>query len=228
VTKPRIGITACSRMDDYVESVTRAGGEPIVLSNADDPVAVLDTVDGVLLTGGLDVDPALYDEAPHPTTETAPERDRFEIPLTRAAIARDVPLLAICRGVQVLNVAAGGSLIQDIPSAIQSNLAHSIDIPKDHIAHNVRVTRGTALAELLGSEQRSVNSRHHQAVGTVASDFVVAAESADGVVEAIEKPDASFCLGVQWHPENFWRTGEFAGLFDSFVQAARRRAATDR
>ena len=179
----------------------------------------------MLLTGGLDVDPRLYGEAPHPTTETAPERDRFEIPLTRGAIARDTPLLAICRGVQVLNVAAGGSLVQDIPSAVQSTLKHSIDMPKNQIAHNVRVTRGTVLAGLLGTEQRSVNSRHHQAVATVADDFVVSAVSADGVVEAIEKPGASFCVGVQWHPENFWSTGEFSDLFESFVTAARRRAA---
>ena len=223
--KPRIGITPCSRVDDYVESVRRAGGEPVVLSNDDDPPAVLHRVDGVLLTGGLDVDPKLYDQTPHPTTETAPERDAFEIPLTRAAIGADIPLLAICRGVQVLNVAAGGSLIQDIPSAMPSKLEHSIDTPKDHVAHNVRVTHGTVLAELLGAEQQSVNSRHHQAVGAVASDFVVSAVSADGVVEAIEKPDASFCVGVQWHPENFWRTGEFAELFRGLVAAARRHGA---
>jgi putative glutamine amidotransferase len=225
--KPTIGITPCSALNDYVESVKRAGAKPLVLSNDDDPTAVLGKVDGILLTGGLDVDPRLYDQALHPTTKTAPERDRFEIPLTRAAIARDVPLLAICRGVQVLNVAAGGSLVQDISSAVQSNVQHSVDTPKHHLAHNVRVTRGTVLAELLGTEQRSVNSRHHQAVGTVAGDFVVSAESADGVVEAIEKPDARFCVGVQWHPENFWQTGEFASLFDAFVDAARRRAADD-
>src|SRR3954468_8764759 len=122
--KPVIGITPCSRVDDYVESVPRAGGEPVVLSNADDPSAVLAKVDGVLLTGGLDVDPARYHEAPHPTTETAPERDRFEIPLTQEAVRRDVPLFAICRGVQVLNVAEGGTLIQDIPSAVTSQLRH--------------------------------------------------------------------------------------------------------
>jgi putative glutamine amidotransferase len=223
--KPRIGITPCSRIDDYVASVERAGGQPAVLSNDDDPVAVLETIDGLLLTGGLDVDPRFYGEAPHATTATAPERDRFEIPLTRAAIARDVPLLAICRGVQVLNVAAGGSLIQDIPSAIPSTLDHAIDTPKNHPAHNVRVTAGTRLFELLGAEQRTVNSRHHQAVADVASEFVVSAVSADGVVEAIEKPDANYCIGVQWHPENFWTTGEFSSLFDSFVQAARHRVA---
>src|SRR3954464_9126509 len=138
---PVIGITPCSRVDDYVESVRRAGGEPVVLSNADDPSAVLAKVDGVLLTGGLDVDPELYGEAPHPSTETAPERDRFEIPLSTAAVAQDVPLFAICRGVQVLNVAAGGTLVQDIPTTVASDLSHSITQPKDHVAHAVLARR---------------------------------------------------------------------------------------
>lgn len=225
--KPLIGITPCPRVDDYVESVKRAGAEPLVLANSDDPRAVLDRVDGILLTGGLDVDPVLYGEAPHPTTETAPERDRFEVPLSKAAVERDVPVLAICRGVQVLNVAAGGSLVQDIPSALTSDLAHAIDVPKNQIAHDVHVTPGTRLAAALGPgtslDTCPVNSRHHQAVGEVAPQFVVSAESPDGVVEAIERPASAFCLGVQWHPENFWRTGEFDGLFDAFVAAALTR-----
>jgi len=225
MSRPLIGITPCSRVDDYVESVKRAGAEPVVLSTSDDPRAVLDRVDAILLTGGLDVDPALYGEAPHPTTEPAPDRDRFEVPLSRAAVERDVPVLAICRGVQVLNVASGGTLVQDIPSAVTSDLEHSIDVPKDQIAHDVRVTDGTRLAEALGPGTRldtcSVNSRHHQSVGRVAPQFVVSAVSPDGVIEAIERPGAQFCVGVQWHPENFWRTGEFDGLFDAFVDAAR-------
>jgi putative glutamine amidotransferase len=225
--KPLIGITPCSRIDDYVESVKRAGAEPLVLSNDDDPAAVLDRVDGVLLTGGLDVDPALYGEAPHPATEAAPERDRFEIPLSKAALERDVPLFAICRGVQVMNVAAGGTLVQDIPSAVGLELPHSIDVPKDCLAHAVRVAPGTRLAAALGAKTRldacSVNSRHHQAVGNVAPSFIVSAASPDGIIEAIERPGARFCLGVQWHPENFWRTGEFSGLFAAFVEAARAR-----
>jgi len=225
MSRPLIGITPCSRVDDYVESVKRAGAEPVVLSTSDDPRAVLDRVDAILLTGGLDVDPALYGEAPHPTTEPAPDRDRFEVPLSRAAVERDVPVLAICRGVQVLNVASGGTLVQDIPSAVTSDLEHSIDVPKDQIAHDVRVTDGTRLAEALGPgtplDTCSVNSRHHQSVGRVAPQFVVSAVSPDGVIEAIERPGAQFCVGVQWHPENFWRTGEFDGLFDAFVDAAR-------
>jgi putative glutamine amidotransferase len=225
--KPVIGITPCSRVDDYVESVKRAGGEPRILRNTDNPATVLSEVDGILLTGGLDVDPALYGEAAHPATEIASDRDRFEIPLSRAAIAGDVPLFAICRGVQVLNVAAGGSLVQDIPTAITTDLNHSIDVPKDHCAHPVRVAPGSRLAESLGAGADlatcGVNSRHHQSVGRVAPAFVPSAVSPDGVVEAIEKPGASFCVGVQWHPENFWRTGEFDGLFRAFVAAAAER-----
>jgi putative glutamine amidotransferase len=225
MAKPRIGITPCGRVDDYVESVKRAGAEPVVLSNGDDPDAALARVDGLLLTGGLDVDPTLYGETPHPKTETAPERDRFEMPLARKAVEHDVPIFAICRGVQVLNVAAGGTLVQDIPSAVRSDVAHTIDVPKDCLAHAVRINPGSRLASAVGPQSRlescSVNSRHHQAVGNVAPGFVVSAVSPDGVIEGIERPGARFCVGVQWHPENFWRTGEFSGLFAAFVEAAR-------
>jgi putative glutamine amidotransferase len=225
--KPVVGITRCSRVDDYVESVKRAGGEPVVLEPTDDPAETLDRVDALLLSGGLDVDPTQYGEAPHPTTEVDAARDAFEIPLSRGAVARDMPVFAICRGVQVLNVAAGGTLVQDIPSTVPSELAHSIDVPKDHFAHAVRVTPGTRLAASLGPsaplETCAVNSRHHQAVGQVAPSFVVSAVSEDGVVEGIERPESTFCVGVQWHPENFWRTGEFAGLFAEFVAAATRQ-----
>jgi putative glutamine amidotransferase len=227
--KPVVGITRCSRVDDYVESVKRAGGEPVVLDPADDPSRSLDRVDALLLSGGLDVDPALYGETPHATTEVDAARDRFEIPLSREAVSRDMPVFAICRGVQVLNVAAGGTLVQDIPSTVTTDLAHAIDVPKDHVAHPVRITPGTRLAASLGPsiplDTCSVNSRHHQAVGQVAPSFVVSAVSPDGVVEAIERPDSTFCVGVQWHPENFWRTGEFGGLFSAFVDAAKNRTS---
>jgi putative glutamine amidotransferase len=225
--KPVIGITRCSRVDDYVESVKRAGGEPVVLEPADDPSRSLDRIDALLLSGGLDVDPVQYGAAPHPTTEADVTRDAFEIPLSKGAVARDMPVFAICRGVQVLNVAAGGTLVQDIPSAMPSELEHSVDVPKDHVAHAVRITPGTRLAASLGPcaalDTCAVNSRHHQAVGQVAPSFVVSAVSPDGVIEAIERPGSTFCVGVQWHPENFWRTGEFAGLFAEFVAAATRK-----
>ena len=225
--KPRIGVTPTSRLDDYLESVKQAGGDPVVLSNHDDPSAVLARVDGILLTGGLDVDPSLYGEAPHPTTEIASDRDAFEVPLAREAVKRDVPLFAICRGVQVLNVAEGGTLVQDIPSALETDLNHAVNQPKTDHTHAIAVAPGTKLAAALGdaapNETCSVNSRHHQAVGAVAPDFVVSATSPDGIVEAIERPASTFVVGVQWHPENFWRTGEFAGLFRDFVAASAKR-----
>jgi gamma-glutamyl-gamma-aminobutyrate hydrolase PuuD len=227
--KPTIGITRCSKLDDYIESVKRAGGEPLVLEPGDDPKQSLDRVDGLLLSGGPDVDPALYGEPAHPSTVVDLERDRFEVPLSREAVARDVPVFAICRGVQVLNVAAGGTLVQDIPSAIESELDHSIQEPKHAPAHDVRITPDTMLASTLGDARQldtcTVNSRHHQAVAQVAPSFVVAAVSTDGIVEAIERPESQFCVGVQWHPENFWRTGEFDGLFEAFVRAARHHGA---
>ncbi|HEY3885019.1 MAG TPA: gamma-glutamyl-gamma-aminobutyrate hydrolase family protein, partial [Vicinamibacterales bacterium] len=213
---------------DYVESIHRAGGAPLVLLNSDDPAEALRRVDGVLLTGGADVDPELYGQSTHPSTEVEPERDRFELPLTRGALSDNVPLLAICRGVQVLNVAAGGTLVQDLPTESSSELEHAIDAPKDHVAHTVRVAPGTRLAVALGraaaTEACPVNSRHHQAVDRVAPRFVVSAASSDGIVEGIEQPAAAFCVGVQWHPENFWRTGEFDGLFSEFIAAARQTA----
>jgi len=224
--RPIIGVTRCSKIDDYVESVARAGGESLLLEPTDDPSASLDRIDGLLLTGGADVDPAEYGEPPHPSVEIDAARDAFEIPLTRAALARAMPLLAICRGVQVLNVAAGGTLVQDIPTAITSDLNHSLEVPKDAVAHSVDILPGSRLAGIVTgtpAQACAVNSRHHQSVGVVARPFVVSAVSPDGVIEAIEQPDAPFCVGVQWHPENFWRTGEFAPLFASFIDSARQR-----
>jgi len=225
--KPIIGVTPCSRLDDYLESVKRAGGEPVVLSNDDDVAATLGRVDGVLLTGGPDVDPAHYGHTAHASTKIDAARDGFEIPLSREAVARDMPVFAICRGVQVLNVAAGGTLVQDIPSELKTTVNHSVQEPKHAPAHGVRVSAGTKLASTLGSsaplDACSVNSRHHQAVADVAPSFVVSAVSDDGIIEAIERPSSHFCVGVQWHPENFWKTGEFDGLFRAFVDAAREK-----
>jgi putative glutamine amidotransferase len=183
----------------------------------------------VLLTGGGDVDPVLYGEDRHPTISDAePGRDEFEIDLARRAMEADLPLLAICRGAQVLNVAAGGTLVQDIPSAVNTDLPHSLTDARDCIAHPIEIARGSRLRQALGAAVDAactcrVNSRHHQSVGTLGKALVACAVAPDGVIEAIESPDAAFCLGVQWHPENFWRTGEFKPLFDAFVDAARRR-----
>lgn len=227
--KPIIGVTRCSRMDDYLASVERAGARVRVLETGESPRKVVAEIDGLLLTGGGDIDPVFYGEDRHPSLEDAePGRDEFEIDLARRAVAADLPLLAICRGAQVLNVAAGGSLVQDIPSGVSAPLAHSIRMPRDAHAHDVRVSTGSRLARALGAagtpaQSCRVNSRHHQSVARLGAGLVASATAADGIIEGIEKPDAAFCIGVQWHPENFCRTGEFAPLFESFVSAARER-----
>ena len=225
-----IGVTRCSKLADYLASVEQTGARARVLEVTESPRAVLAEVDGVLLTGGGDVDPVFYGEDRHPLTHDAePGRDEFEIDLARRAMTGNVPLLAICRGAQVLNVAAGGTLLQDIPSALASDLPHAVNEPKNLECHDIEIVAGTKLSAVLGDSADAacscrVNSRHHQSVGRTGKDLVVSARAADGIVEAIEKPDAAFCIGVQWHPENFWESGEFRPLFDAFVEAARQRA----
>ena len=227
MSRPVIGVTRCSKLDDYLHSVEQAGGRPRVLEFDERADAVLSEVDAVLLTGGGDVDPALYGETRHETVKDAEAgRDAFELALAKLAVDRDVPLLAICRGTQVLNVADGGTLVQDIPSTVDTDLQHRVEEKSDCLAHGIRVEADSRLAELINHEEGTicgcrVNSRHHQAVGRIGARFTVSARSEDGVVEAIENPAAKFCIGVQWHPENFWRTGEFGRLFEAFVEAAR-------
>lgn len=225
-----IAIAQNRRMSDYMESVRRAGGEPIeVAAGGESPEHIVARVDGVMLTGGGDVDPTLYGEAPHATFQAAEaDRDAFEIALTKAAIAAGVPFLAICRGMQLMNVAMGGTLIQDIPSQVPGALEHSVPEPRAHVAHEVWVAKDSRLSTLLADHMEDgetchVNSRHHQSVAKAAPGFDVTATSPDGVIEAMEKPGPAFCVGVQWHPENFWRTGEFRSLFEGFVQAANER-----
>jgi putative glutamine amidotransferase len=226
---PLIGITRCSKLEDYVASIEQTGARVRVLEVSESPRKVLSEVHGLLLTGGGDVDPVFYGEDRHESVEDAePGRDEFELDLARRALEARMPLLAICRGAQVLNVAAGGTLVQDIPSAIDTDLPHSVAHPRDAECHDISVRPGTRLASVLGASVGSscscrVNSRHHQSVGRVGKGLVVSATASDGVIEAIESEASPFCVGVQWHPENFWKTGEFLSLFDAFVSAARFR-----
>ena len=226
---PLIGITRCSKLADYVASVEQTGAKVRILEVSESPRALVGMLNGVVLTGGGDVDPVLYGEKRHESVADAePGRDEFEIDLARRALLADLPLLAICRGAQVLNVATGGTLVQDIPSSVASDLKHSLSTPPDGLAHDVAIAPGSRLHEVLGlgveaSPSCRVNSRHHQSVGRLGQGLVVTATASDGVVEAIEQPRARFCLGIQWHPENFWRTGEFKPLFESFIAAARER-----
>jgi putative glutamine amidotransferase len=230
--RPTIGITRCGRLDDYVSAIEQAGGRARILDVSESPKQVIGEIQGVLLTGGGDVDPVFYKEDRHPSVQDAePGRDEFELDLARRALDADLPLLAICRGSQVLNVAAGGTLVQDIPTALNTELSHALNEPKHAIAHDITVAPGSNLQRVLGdiveaSRTCRVNSRHHQSVGRLGRNLTASATAPDGVIEAIEAPAADFCIGVQWHPENFWRTGEFRGLFDRFVAAARSRLDT--
>jgi putative glutamine amidotransferase len=224
-----IGITACGKLEDYRQAVIHVGGEVRILERSMTPVDALNGIGGLLLPGGGDVEPARYGEEPHPSlVDVEPLRDEFEIALVREARSRNLPIFAICRGLQVLNVAFGGTLVQDIPSQVPGALEHRLAVPPHEafaLAHEVWIDKDTTLARLMserlgGADTCDVNSRHHQAVKQVAPNFNVSATAPDGVVEAIEDPSAPFCLAVQWHPENFWRTGEFRPLFETFVETA--------
>jgi putative glutamine amidotransferase len=224
---PTIAITPCRQMSDYLESVRRAGATVLEVSVDDDPKQLVSRADGVVLTGGGDVAPELYGATAHAAYAAAePGRDAFEMALVRAATEAGLPILAICRGMQVLNVALGGDLVQDIPTEVNGALNHDLREPRFAIAHEVWASKGSRLAALMqekleDAESCPVNSRHHQAVHHLGRDLEVVATAPDGVIEAIERP-GPFCLGVQWHPENFWRTGEFRPLFEGFVDACRR------
>lgn len=225
---PLIAISPCSKLPDYEESVRRAGGEVRVLNPlVDSPAEVIAQVGGLLLTGGGDVKPELYGDRPHPTFDPAePGRDEYEIELVQRAFEHDLPIFAICRGVQLLNVARGGTLIQHIPEEVGTSIEHRIKEPRFAIAHDVWLTSGSLLERTLrerleDADSCAVNSRHHQAPKELGEGLVASATAPDGVIEAIEDPSRRFLLGVQWHPENFWRTGEFRTLFEAFVQACR-------
>ena len=216
-------------MDDYVASVEQAGGRVRILEVTESPKMLGGELHGLLLTGGGDVDPVFYRADRHPTVHDAePGRDEFELDVARRAVDGNLPLLAICRGAQVLNVAAGGSLVQDIPTQITTGVIHALDPPADRIAHDVTVAAGSRVEAILrgalsASRTCRVNSRHHQSVDRIGAGLVASATSPDGVIESIEAPERDFCVGVQWHPENFWRTGEFTSVFDEFVKAAARQ-----
>ena len=202
----------------YIESLARAGARMRWVELNDPEQAVQDalTCDGLLLPGGGDMDPKFYGQARIPACgEPNLLRDAAEPLLLRAFLAADKPVLGICRGIQVMNAVLGGDLYQDIKPF--EHLPHN-----DHWAkvHTVTVRRGTLLSRILGQDTVLVNSQHHQAVDRVAPGFTLAALSEDGIVEAIEKPDARFCLGVQWHPE--WLSDAdpaMQSLFDAFVNA---------
>lgn len=234
---PVIGLTCGSEMtshgtidhrvnEDYVRAVAAAGAVPVLLPPLHDPAQVdgfLSFLDGLVLPGGVDVDPAYYSEEPlHSLGQVDPDRDESELALTRAALAQGVPVLGICRGIQLLNVAAGGSLYQDLEVQMKASIKHEQQAPRWYPTHEVRLDVSSKLYEILGQEVLRVNSFHHQAVKIPGEGFLVAAKARDGVIEAIESRDHPFAIGVQWHVECLWeREPLFARLFARLVAEAK-------
>jgi len=199
----------------YVEAVERSGGRALLVPPSEDGIdETLEALDGLLFSGGSDLDPGLYDQVPHAETSGVhPERDRAELALLEAALARDMPVLAVCRGSQVLNVARGGDLVQHLPDVVgDEKHKHT---PGTFADHDVTLEGGTRLAALLG-ERAPVKSHHHQGFGRVGEGLRVAAHAEDGTIEAVEDPRRRFALGVLWHPE----AGEDARLFEELVREA--------
>jgi putative glutamine amidotransferase len=207
--------------ENYCDAVAAAGGLPILLPHEPGQAgAYLALIHGLVVTGGaFDVDPALFGAATrHASVITKDRRTAFEFAITRDAVASDRPVLGICGGQQLLNVALGGTLVQHIPDEIPNALAHEQPNPRTEPGHVVRLLPGTKLQAIAGADELAVNSAHHQAVKAPAPGLVIDAVAADGVIEGIEHPARRFCLGVQWHPEYLLSDGD-RRLFAAFIAA---------
>jgi putative glutamine amidotransferase len=216
----RVRLTAA-----YVTALENAGLVPLIvppLSSASAAASVLNSVSGLVLTGGEDVDPARYGQQRHEKVRSVnAARDATEAALVEEAKSRRLPVLAICRGIQILNVALGGTLIQDIPSEIPTTISHDDEGPRDSRTHEISVEPGSLIARAIGTEHATVNSFHHQSVLRVADGMRVTAKSPDGVIEGIESTDKSWwVMGVQWHPEEMTESAEpwDRGLFRAFAR----------
>jgi len=207
----------------YLDAIARAGGMAIILAPDPGTIAVpdeaLDLIDGLILAGGSDIDPRTYGQAPHPSvTATAPERDSFEIALARRALERDQPLLGICRGMQLMNVARGGTLRQHLPDDVGHEDHRRVQGSFDGADHDVRLASGSLAARAAGEEKHGTLSHHHQGIDALGEDLIVTGWSVlDDLPEAIEDPRRGFALGVQWHPE----ADEESRLIGALVDQAR-------
>lgn len=223
-----IGITTFIESDEfakirltYANSVATAGGIPVLLSPiVNEPLAeqIAEHLDGLILSGGGDVNPIHYNEEPHSTLNLVCDiRDQYEFQLAKAFIARKKPILAICRGSQLLNVALGGSLIQDVPSQVNTELLHSQKEDRHVATHSIQIEPNSKLAEILGEHQIEVNSFHHQSVKQLPKTCRAIAYAPDGVVEAFEYEGDQFMLAVQWHPECMPNDEHAPKLFQHFI-----------
>lgn len=248
--KPLIGITGTrftmtndlpgprllgvSLSDDYAHGVEAAGGIPMVIPFLEQPKSIADLasrLDGLLLAGGEDVDPLLYGEQPQTGLGAiVPERDWLEIELIRAMTQQEKPIFAVCRGLQILNTAFGGTLYQDLSQQWKGTGAHAQRARRSHLSHHIRIKENSKLYELLGkNESLFCNSFHHQAIKKLGNGLVATAWDDEGLIEAFEHPDYDFLIAVQWHPENLWRTTPvYFGLFQGFVEVSKRRHARER
>jgi putative glutamine amidotransferase len=211
----------------YVWAIEQVGGVPVILPVTTDTEVIaryLGVVDGLLLSGGVDVAPARYGQKPHRCLgEVDQDRDATELPLICQALAQDVPIFAICRGIQTLNIAMGGTLYQDIPSECPSKIAHqqsTLQLPRDRFSHSIHIKPGSRLQEIVGTDAMQTNSFHHQALRDVAAGLTVTANASDGVIEAVESPQHRYVLGVQFHPEETAPHDPHSRrLFEAFVSA---------
>ena len=235
MSRPLIGITLDSEApggyskfpwyalrQNYCDAIADAGGMPVLLPHGAQGAAYAERIQGLVVSGGdFDVDPALFgDAAKHLTVKTKEGRTDFEIEVTRAALGRNLPVLGICGGQQLLNVILGGTLIQHIPDTVVDALAHEQPNPRNEPGHSVRIMADTLLHRVVGALDLAVNSAHHQAAREVGPGVIVDALAPDGVIEGIEDPRYRFCLGVQWHPEFVLSAGD-RRLFAAFVDATR-------
>ena len=211
---------------EYFDAITRAGGIPVLipfLRSTEDVEQILDCLDGLLLTGGTDdLDPALYGQPTHPETKvTSKRRMDSDLLLTKTALARSMPILAICQGMQLLNLTGGGTMLQHLADK-SAGLARHQDFQRaNQTVHRVRIKPDSLLAQIVGKEPLGVNSTHHQALDRIADDFVVSAQAEEGIVEAVESATAEFVLGVQWHPERLIDDSRNQKLFLAIVERAR-------
>ncbi len=216
-TTARLGLT-------YIESVRKAGGIPVVIPLTVDTAQIADiiaVIDGLILSGGEDVSPFLFDEEPHKNLgEVVPDRDIFDLELAKQMLAAGKPILAICRGEQVLNVALGGSLYQDIPSQVTGAIQHSQKAPRNYGSHSIRIVEHSLLYKILKTKELKVNSFHHQAVKKLGKGLKITATAPDGIVEAVEL-EGFPVLGLQFHPEGFVYSGnmDFLPIFEWLVKS---------
>jgi len=219
------GVSRFALSNYYVRCVTEAGGLPLILPNVAPEVApaYLSRLDGLIMSGGLDVDPIFYGQEPQPDLGKVDQvRDAFELELVKGAREQGIPVLAICRGLQVMNVAFGGTLLQHIPAQVANALKHEQEaVRRDALSHSVDTVQGTRLHALAGSDRMRVNTFHHQSCDDMAAGFVVSARALDGVIEAIEDPQHPFFVGVQWHPERRPMDDLTKSLFRGLVEASR-------